>query len=288
MQHSCIPFHTIKPFVRFAQDIYILPDQAQKTVKSYDHRLFYIVSGVASIEIDDLVKEISPGSVLYWMSGAAYRFDLHAGQPLHMIAINFDYTQASCETVQYLPLVLPQDYSEGSRMEDISFSDVAALNAPILLHGLPNILPYMQQIVNEAASPVLYSNLYLSNLLSVVLTCIARAASQRQAVKGQIRSYQQITEYINSHYTEEISNSYLAEKFGYHPKYISQLITQHTGTSLHQYLLKVRIRNAIYLLQTTQMPINEVAHRVGFRNASYFSEYFRHCTGYSPRAFRIK
>lgn len=287
MNRESMDIHSIKPFVRFAQDIYITPAQKHMYAKSYDHRLFYVISGSAILEIGNIVKEISSGHVLYWASGLTYRFEPGNEQALHMIAINFDFTQANRESVQYLPVVSPGDYAEEKRLEDIVFTDAAVLNAPILIQNLPSVLPYIQALVSEADQPALFSEFQLSNLLNIVLTMVCRAASQRQIVKGQINSYRQIIDYINSHYAEDIDNHFLAATFGYHPKYISQLITQHTGIPLHQYLLKVRIRNAIYLLQTSPLSISEIARRVGFKNASYFSEYFRRCTGYSPRAFRL-
>lgn len=285
MTNSTVSFRAIRPFVRFAQDIRI--SQTQRTVKSYDHRLFYIVSGSASVEIDGTVKEISSGNILYWMSGVAYRFAIHGKSPLHMIAVNFDFMQENLETVQYLPLVLPQDYSEECRLEAFVFSDAPVMNAPILLSELSGIFPLMQRIVREAAAPALFSDLCLSNLFSAVLTDVCRAASRRQTGRGRLSSYQEIIDYIHLHYAEDIDNAFLAERFGYHPKYISQLITRHTGTSLHQYLLKIRIRNAIDLLQTTSLSVGEIAQRVGFHSAGYFSEYFRKSTGHSPGAFRV-
>lgn len=164
-----LSFHSIKPFVRFAQDIYLTAEQPPKTVKAYDHRLFYIVSGTALLEINNITKEISPGHVLYWMSGAPYIFNVCSNHALHMISINFDFTQNNCQTVQYLPMVLHTDYDEHKQLESIAFTDATVLNNPIILNDLPGILPYMQNIVSEAASPALFSDFHLSNLLSVIL-----------------------------------------------------------------------------------------------------------------------
>lgn len=287
MQQEQISFQDIRPFVRFAGDIYVTGDWPHRTVNTYDHRLFYVVSGEGSVEIGGVTTPISAGRVLCWMSGTAYRFAVDAGQAMHLISINFDYTQRNRETVQYLPVMRPQDYAAGERLEALSFPDAPAMNAPVQLAELPEILPYLRSIVSEAERPALFSELRLSSLLAAVLSGICRAASQRKPVRGQADAYLRIAEYVNLHYAEPLDNRSLAERFGYHPKYIAQLFTRHTGTSLHQYLLKVRLRNAIFLLQTTQLPVSEVARRVGFGSASYFSEYFRRCTGYPPSAFRV-
>ena len=287
MQQEQISFRDIRPFVRFAGDIYITGNWPHRTVNTCDHRLFYVVSGEGVVEIGGAASSISAGQVLCWMSGTAYRFAVDTGQAMHLISINFDYTQRNRENVQYLPVKRPQDYAEGDRLEALTFSDAPAMNAPVLLAELPEILPDLRSIVGEAERPALFSDLRASSLLTAVLSQLCRAASQRKPVRGQIDAYLQIAEYVNLHYAEALDNGALAVRFGYHPKYIAQLFTKHTGTSLHQYLLRVRLRNAIFLLQTTQLPVSEVARRVGFGSASYFSEYFRRCTGYSPSAFRV-
>ena len=44
---------------------------------------------------------------------------------------------------------------------------------------------------------------------------------------------------------------------------------------------------ALFLLQSTDLPIREIAVRVGFKNSSCFSRYFKKVTGYTPCSFRI-
>jgi AraC-like DNA-binding protein len=49
---------------------------------------------------------------------------------------------------------------------------------------------------------------------------------------------------------------------------------------------ELRLRKAMAMLQSTQMPINEVSWSVGFRQPPNFTRMFRRMTGINPRQFR--
>jgi AraC-like DNA-binding protein len=53
-----------------------------------------------------------------------------------------------------------------------------------------------------------------------------------------------------------------------------------------EYLLRLRLRRAGELLRTTELSVTEIAFRVGFRDANYFSRQFRALRGMSPTAWR--
>lgn len=288
MLHREITLENIRPFVRFAQEVYVPSDRKPQLVQAYDHRLFYIISGSGSIEIDGISREVSAGASLYWMSGTPYCIHPAEGTVLHLISINFDFTRENAASTQYLPMVSPQDYDPGRQLECLTFTDAPLLNGAIVIRDIPELLPYLNTIVAEAETPEIFSDFQQSCLLCAALNLLHRSAALSRPYKKPTASYRMILDYIQSHYAEDLSNHSLAEIFNYHPNYIGQLITKCTGVPLHQYLLKVRIRQALYLLQTTELPVAEIAQQVGFQNASYFSQYFKKCTGYSPSAFRIE
>lgn len=55
-----------------------------------------------------------------------------------------------------------------------------------------------------------------------------------------------------------------------------------TGTSPHQYLLQLRLQEAISLLEKGQLKVHKVAELSGFESANYFSRCFRKHVGRSP------
>ena len=262
----------------FLTDTGMLPQEEMLTLYFPDDRRRYLVRETLSVEAMDGTDK--PAYIMQQLLSARERGQLTSCIPQGTQLLDISVENGVC-TVN-----LSSEFQTGMERSFVA-ERMAVYSIVNSLTELPEILPYLRSIVSEAERPALFYELRLYSLLTAVLSGICRAASQRKPVRGQADAYLRIAEYVNLHYAEPLDNGTLAERFGYHPKYIAQLFTRHTGTSLHQYLLKVRLRNAIFLLQTTQLPVSEVARRVGFASASYFSEYFRRCTGYPPSAFRV-
>lgn len=69
---------------------------------------------------------------------------------------------------------------------------------------------------------------------------------------------------------------------------MNRIFTKHTGSTIHQYILDVRIRHARTILLNSDQPLSVIAEQVGFNSNTYFSTYFRQVTGLSPAQFRKK
>ena len=61
---------------------------------------------------------------------------------------------------------------------------------------------------------------------------------------------------------------------------------QYTGTTLHQFIVNLRLARAKELLRTNPPPSNrEIAALCGFENEYYFYEFFKNQTGKTPGEF---
>ncbi|MFT3704088.1 MAG: AraC family transcriptional regulator [Agriterribacter sp.] len=61
-----------------------------------------------------------------------------------------------------------------------------------------------------------------------------------------------------------------------------------TGEPPNQFLLNLRLSRAKYLLENTNMSINEISDHTGFETVYYFSKLFKKKNGRSPRFYREK
>ncbi|MBE6917178.1 MAG: helix-turn-helix domain-containing protein [Ruminococcaceae bacterium] len=95
-----------------------------------------------------------------------------------------------------------------------------------------------------------------------------------------------VIDYINRHYTENLSLEQLAEVAGYSTTHLSKRFREVTGRPPVQYLNLIRIDRAKYLLQYTVDPIGSIMEQCGFTSAAYFARVFKKMLGYSPQAFR--
>ena len=65
-----------------------------------------------------------------------------------------------------------------------------------------------------------------------------------------------------------------------------KLFKQYTGITPHQYMLQLRLSKIKDLLSNTEMPIQEIAMKLNFESADYFSYFFRSKTGINPLSYR--
>ena len=65
-----------------------------------------------------------------------------------------------------------------------------------------------------------------------------------------------------------------------------KMFRDYTNISPARYMQELRLQEACRLLSGTAMSIKEIAFRLGYSNALYFSAEFRRFTGESPRNFR--
>ena len=92
--------------------------------------------------------------------------------------------------------------------------------------------------------------------------------------------------FIQNNYTEKITLSDIARSGSVGESKCYKLFLKYFSQSPNVYLNQYRLNKSIVLLQTTDMPVIEIALSVGFSGASYFSETFRKWTGKSPTRFR--
>ena len=148
-------------------------------------------------------------------------------------------------------------------------------------------IPHLYEKLTKCTNEFLYKDKYYRETSSAILkTCLIELL-RKSTVASEFKIIPQITEYIHKNYNKpELTNEDISKLFGYHPYYLSQLMKQATGETLHTYLLHYRIRIAKNLLVTTDSEISTVAWKCGFNSTSYFIKQFKLRTGTIPKQFR--
>nr|WP_092072205.1 AraC family transcriptional regulator [Dendrosporobacter quercicolus]NSL48629.1 AraC family transcriptional regulator [Dendrosporobacter quercicolus DSM 1736]SDM38396.1 AraC-type DNA-binding protein [Dendrosporobacter quercicolus] len=95
-----------------------------------------------------------------------------------------------------------------------------------------------------------------------------------------------IKAYIDAHYDEELSLSYISRAFNLNPYYLIRIFKKVVGYSPMQYITRRRIGEAQKLLVSTDYPVVEIAPMVGYNSISHFNMMFFKYIGISPRKYR--
>lgn len=70
------------------------------------------------------------------------------------------------------------------------------------------------------------------------------------------------------------------------PGNLSRLFRRHHGISFQGYLQRLRMEKAAELLRSTRLPVARIAKRVGYRDASRFSQHFKRSFDCLPTVYR--
>lgn len=96
----------------------------------------------------------------------------------------------------------------------------------------------------------------------------------------------EVTAFLAAHVAQDVPLDQLAERFGVSRRHITRLFRDHVGRSIGEFQQFERLLMARRLLTETDIPIGEVAFRVGFESASALARAMRRCDGLSPSMVR--
>lgn len=125
----------------------------------------------------------------------------------------------------------------------------------------------------------------LSRYLIKVMPQYIGEQLQRKAELEQ-RPVLEAVEYIRSNYREKISLEEIAADRGFNTNYFSELFKKETGKNFTVYLLEVRMEAAKLLLRDSRETIYEIAEKVGYKDAKFFSQQFTKVVGIKPTQYR--
>ena len=91
---------------------------------------------------------------------------------------------------------------------------------------------------------------------------------------------------IDARHAEPLSLCDVARELGMTPGHLTTVVRRRTGRTVQQWIIERRMAEARSLLAETDLPVAEVARRVGVNDPGYFSRLFSRTHGASPRRWR--
>lgn len=109
---------------------------------------------------------------------------------------------------------------------------------------------------------------------------------RNHSMKGYSRMIRDVLNYIDFHIREPLSLKSVSEQVNISPNYLSAQFKKETGKTLTDYMNEKRIHDSLILLTTTDLPIQEVAARVGIYDENYYARLFKKYQGQTAKQYR--
>ena len=129
-------------------------------------------------------------------------------------------------------------------------------------------------------------NAHLQPLLTVEQPIQFVEVNEGDATAGKMQVVAQVQEYIQSHLSERLTLADVAAVFNFSPNYLSQLFGKYGDSGFVEYITETRIAAAKEMLEQGDLKVYEIAEKLGYESAFYFSKVFKKVTGLSPREYQ--
>lgn len=167
-------------------------------------------------------------------------------------------------------------------LEQLGLVDIAVYSFDISV--MKNIFARLFNIVRSdklyggfAASAVLYEYIIEFN---------RRIICAERRFKSESSSLAPVLDYIDLHYSDDITLEALCEIIHVTPQYLCRLFKNRMGLRPLEYVARRRIQQAKLYLAETEKSVKEISADVGYRDGAYFGAVFKRLEGISPNEYR--
>ena len=255
--------------------INILPRAPQEPFPEHCHsfhELVLVKSGSALHICDGSAAHISKGSILYLREDDEHVFDQMDNLCLTNVLFMPDEFHISSSLLKMLSECCHKD-SHGQ----IIVGSKVQHQADLLL----------SQIIDENIKRDQHSQVMVEALFSQLAVTLWRA----HQMTADFRSEEQdklltLINYINEHFQDELNWNALSEQFEIPMRTLNRKVQEHTGLTPNNYLGRVRLCHASYLLSHTLNAVTDIAFSCGFNDSNYFSSKFHQAFEMTPLQYR--
>lgn len=236
------------------------------------HVLIYCIEGEGWFQIDNHIWQVRPNQCFILPPNRPHTYGADRQHPWTIYWIHFagQHAHIYSEGMQQPHDIRPAVNSRISERQHVFEEIFTTLEHSTDLESLR----YASSLLHYYLASVRYLSLY-------------RSTSPTNTDQTALTVINAVLHYMQENLERRLTLEQIARYAGYSPSHFSLLFRQQTGQSPLAWLNRLKIERACQLLQTTDMRINQICHKIGFDDSYYFSRLFKKQTGLSPKQYRI-
>ena len=130
--------------------------------------------------------------------------------------------------------------------------------------------------------------LFFYKLMYVFSAAFSRIKVEEVKYSQSEQHFKTFVTLLSKNFRSERSVGFYASQMHVSPKYLSMLIKKVSGKSASVWIDEFVVQEAKNLLKFSDMNIQEIAYRLNFANQSFFGQYFKKHTGFSPKQYKMQ
>lgn len=269
----------LSPYIRFINVFSYYP-QNDNFVVGYDNRIFCVCGGSIILKFGNGIYRQEKNSAVFIPSGTPYKFEAADGKSCEILCINFDCVKSdfACGAVP------PCDVQKFCKEKIFEKEKIREFGDVILLREATEICDTLFEINREYSEKWFCYAERCEFLLAAVLIDFLRGVCC--VPTKDVELVRAVKTYLKNHACENITAELLGEIFHYHPNYINRVFKDNCGTTIHKFLIFTRIELAKQLLLSSNLSVEKIGLKCGFKTSAQFSGCFKKKTGVSPCRYR--
>jgi AraC-like DNA-binding protein len=285
LKKECKELHAFPHIIEFAlKKIHTIQFDSLKKESSGFIRFYYVIDGRFDWIIDDQHHILYPGDLAIILPGQSF------GGEKDLLDIG---------TVSWMHIELQQLERNGKiamgRWSRLSDHECRTIGRMLLLNNCPVLSQVkeagqlFQNMQGEFINQEIGYTTRINQLIDELLILTARQLTRQNNSR---RDFPQTFMKLEQSLRENLSHQWTVEEMaalvGLGITAFSEKVKNYTGFSPLNYLINIRISEAIKLLKRQDVHVTDIALDVGFYSSQHFATTFKKLTGYTPSEFRKK
>ncbi|MDO9374738.1 MAG: AraC family transcriptional regulator [Bacteroidota bacterium] len=249
--------------------------------KSTNLVIYYINEGRFEWLLDEKAHVLFPGDVVFILPGQKF------GNEKGILELGtISWIELNIQQAKNSELILGK-WSKLSNPEGNAVRKLLSLNSNPVLTKLNQVGEIFNAISLEIHNNELGFVTRVNHLIDELIIKIAR---HRTKQNNPSRDFSKVFMNLEVALRKDLSHQWSVEEMaaiaGMGITLFSERVKNHTGFTPINYLINIRISEAIKLLKKNKESITDIALDIGFYSSQHFSTTFKKLTGYSPGEFR--
>jgi AraC-like DNA-binding protein len=285
LKKDCKELHAFPHIAEFAiKKITTIQFDSLKKEKADSFRFYYVIDGKFDWTIENQNYILYPGDLAIVLPGQFF------GGEKDLLDIG---------TVSWLYLGSTQLGDKGklelgrwshlTESECRTIGKILLLNNCLVLSKLKEAGSLFQTIYSEFSNQEIGYGTRINLMIDELLILIARQLTRQNNSRRDFpATFMKLEQSLRENLSHQWTVEEMAALVGLGMTAFSEKVKSYTGFSPLNYLINIRISEAIKLLKRADVHVTDIALDVGFYSSQHFATTFKKLTGYTPSEFRKK
>lgn len=265
-----------------SQKIHTVQLHSLEIKKTEDLKIYYVTEGKFDWMIDNQTYSLYPGDIALIRPGQYFGcekgfFDLGA---FWWISIEAAKSKAGGE-------ITLGKWSSVSTTENHLIGRIVSLNNKPVLSGFKTAGEIFQQLQKEIFIQEIGYRTRTNHLIDELLISLIRQLTRLDTKRRDFsQSFLQLEQMLRDNLSHQWTVEEMAVTMRLGISAFTEKVKNYTGFPPLNYLINIRISEAIKLLKRTDLTLTDIALDTGFYSSQHFSTTFKKITGYTPSQFK--